>query len=73
MNMVGPAGFEPATSSTPRKRPTKLSYGPKEADSPRVNREGQFARTARSGKLESGVGCFDGAFPVVAQARAEVT
>jgi hypothetical protein len=25
---VGPAGFEPATSSTPRKRPTKLSYGP---------------------------------------------
>ena len=26
--LVGPAGFEPATSSTPRKRATKLRYGP---------------------------------------------
>ncbi len=26
--LVGPAGFEPATSSTPRKRATNLRYGP---------------------------------------------
>jgi hypothetical protein len=28
-NMVGPAGFEPATSSTRTRRSTKLSHGPK--------------------------------------------
>lgn len=27
--MVGPTGFEPATSPTPRVRATKLRYGPK--------------------------------------------
>ena len=26
--MVGPTGFEPATSPTPRERATKLRYGP---------------------------------------------
>jgi len=28
--IIGPPGFEPGTSSTPRKRATRLRYGPKE-------------------------------------------
>ena len=44
---IGPAGFEPATSSTPRKRPTKLSYGPCSRCG-----KGELAITKRCGKEE---------------------
>lgn len=52
IKMVGPAGFEPATSSTPRKRPTKLSYGPRRRKG--SERKDHFATYAERGKLESG-------------------
>ena len=50
---VGPARFELATSSTPRKRATKLRYGPSmmpiKYDQNR--QEGHFATFGASGKL----------------------
>ncbi len=52
--LVGPAGFEPTTSSPPVKRATRLRYGPNK----KINVKGSV-RTGRESSV-SGVGLASG-------------